>query len=208
MSNSSIFCLFSVAALSLGLTISASATTVTIGASAPSTAVTVTFGSTLATTTPGSWSGTAGAGTANTSVVYSYLDPLSTSGYFAYAEAGSSITANFAGGITSLDLLWGSPDAFNTVTLYSGLNGTGTAESYTPGSGALAGLAATQSGASLVLFSTTGVWDSITFTSSENSFEFGDVAVVAAPLPEPASMALLAGGLLAIGAGAIRRRKS
>jgi hypothetical protein len=67
-------------------------------------------------------------------------------------------------------------------------------------------LAATQTGGTLVLFSTTGVWDSVKFTSSQNSFEFADIQVV--PSPEPASMALLAGGLLAIGAGAIRRRKS
>ncbi len=206
MSKSSLFSFFSVAALSLGLTISASATTVTIGASAPTTAVNSIFGPVLTATTPGSWSGTTLTGTASTSLVNSYLDPLSGTGYFAYAEAGNTITANFAGGITSLDLLWGSPDTYNTITFYSGLNGTGTAESYKPGTGPLATLNPTQTGGTLVLFATTGVWDSVKFTSSQNSFEFADISVV--PSPEPASMALLAGGLLAIGAGAIRRRKA
>jgi hypothetical protein len=207
MSKSNLFSFFSVAALSLGLAISAGATTVTIGATAPATAVTSVFGPVLTATTPGSWSGTAGTGTANVAVVNSYLDPLAGPGYFAYAQAGNTITANFSAGITSLDLLWGSPDTYNTLTFYTGLNGTGTSESFVPGSGALAALPATQVGGTLVLFtSTTGPWQSVKFTSSQNSFEFANILVV--PAPEPASIALLAGGLLAIGAGAIRRRKS
>jgi hypothetical protein len=32
---------------------------------------------------------------------------------------------NFTGGLTSLDFLWGSPDDYNTLEFYTGLNGTG-----------------------------------------------------------------------------------
>ena len=203
--SKSFFSLFSVAALSLGLTIPAGATTVLVGGAAPVGAVATVFGTSLALSSPGIWTGTAGTGTANASVLNSYTDPLN-SGYFAYAESGSTVTATFTGGITSLDLLWGSPDTFNTIT-FNSANGS---KSYSPGVGALSGLTATQTGGTMVLFTATSgtVWTSVDFTSSTNSFEFGQVSTVAAPAPEPASIALLGGGLLAIGAGAIRRRKS
>lgn len=198
--------------LSLGVAVVAGATTVTLGAAAPSGFTTVTFGSTLAATSPGVWTATAGAGTANTSVTDDYLDPLSGPGYFAYAEGASTITASFAGGITSFDLLWGSPDTFNTIVF----SGPGGSASYIPGSGLLAGLIPNDSsaGAMSVLFTATpgSYWTSVMLTSSLNSFEFGQVAFLAAttatPSPEPASIALLAGSFLAVGAGAFRKRRS
>jgi hypothetical protein len=195
--------------LSLALTISAGATTVTLGGAAPAGSTAVTFSSTLAATSPGVWTGTAGAATANTTVTGDYLDPLSGVGYFAYTEGGSTITATFASGITSFSLLWGSPDAFNTITF----SGPGGSASYIPGSGLLAGLTPNASvSAPVTFFATPGTdWTSVTFASSLNAFEFGQVAFVAAsatPSPEPATIALLAGGFLAIGAGALRKRKS
>ncbi len=189
------------------LTVSATATNVTIGASAPTTAFSSIFGSSLAATAPGVWTGTYFTGTANTSVINDYLDPLAGSGYYAYAEQGNSITASFAGGINSLNLLWGSPDAYNTISFYSGLNGTGTSETYSPGSGLLSSLIPSQMGGSVVSFTTTGVWESVIFASSGNTFEFAASTPTILMAPEPASMALLGGGLLAIGAGSWRRRR-
>jgi hypothetical protein len=193
--------------LTMGLAVSAGATTVTLGGAAPAGSTAVTFGPTLAATSPGVWTGTTGAGTANTSVANTYLDPLPGAGYYAYTEQGSTITATFAGGITSFDLLWGSPDAVNTITF----SGPGGSVSYSPGVGLLAGLVPTDTNAStsMVLFTATpGVdWTSVSFTSGINSFEFGQVAFVAAASPEPASIALLAGGFLAIGAGALRKKR-
>jgi len=208
MSKSKMFSFVSAALLSLGLTIPGGATTVTIGASAPTTAFNSIFGPSLTATTPGVWSGTYFTGTANTSVINQYLDPLAGSGYYAYAQQGNTVSANFAGGIDLLSMLWGSPDSYNTITFYSGMNETGTSESYTPGMGLLSGLTPTQTGGSVVTFSTTGVWDSVTFYSAGNTFEFAlGTPVAPVSTPEPASIALMAGGLLAIGAGALRRRK-
>jgi hypothetical protein len=155
----------------------------------------------------GAWSGTFFTGTANISIINSYLDPILGSGYYAYAQSGA-ITANFAGGINSLDFLWGSPDSYNTITFYSGPDGTGSAESYSPGAGLLSGLTPTQEGGTLVSFSTTGLWRSVSFSSTGNSFEFAVVSASSSSViaPEPASIALLASGLSIMGADAIRRR--
>jgi hypothetical protein len=149
------------------------------------------------------------AGTASTSVTNQYTQPAGDTTPFAYVGVGSSLTANFAGGITSLDLLWGSPDTWNFITFV----GTGGSVTYSPGSGLLASLSPVNSGSQTVLF-TAGpgvIWTSVIFTSTLAAFEFDNVSTLAAATasatPEPATLALLAGGLLAIGIGTVRRRK-
>ncbi len=204
--KSTIFSLVSTATLSLGLSLTAGATTVTVGGAAPAGYTSTTFGP-GDSATPGTWTFHTGSATANTSVGNQYLDPLSNNSYYAYAKGGSSITVDYANGISALDLLWGSPDSYNTITF---TNSHGASVSFTPGQGLLSALTptGTNAGSQMVDFvaSPGTVWDSVTFSSTTNAFEFAEVSTLAAPTPEPATMALLAGGLVAL--GVIRRRKS
>jgi hypothetical protein len=213
MSKSNLLSLLSVAALSLGLSIPAAAVTITVGGSAPAGSAGITFGAGNTATGGGvtSSSFTGGAATANTSTVNLALDPLpaGNTSYFAYTPQNpvGTITLNFTGGISDLSLLWGSPDGSNQIT-FSGPSGSVTV---TATSAAGSGLVLNAQTSQFVNIALGGTYTSATFSSGINSFEFAnvaDVAAAAAASPEPASIALLAGGLLAIGAGAIRRRKT
>jgi len=133
-----------------------------------------------------------------------YLDPLPSTGYYVYAEAGATVTLGYSAGVTSFSLLWGSPDGSNDITF----SGPGISASYTGAQLVADGLVTNSQTSQFVSFTGLGDVTSISFTSGQNSFEFGDIATVATPSPEPASIALLAGGLLAVGFGAARRRKS
>jgi hypothetical protein len=64
-----------------------------------------------------------------------------------------------------------------------------------------------------VLFTANGgvVWQSVTFSSNFNSFEFANVSTLPASvsaIPEPSSIALLAVGFLAMGVGVRSRSRS
>ncbi len=191
-----LFSFFSVAALSLGLAASASATTFTVSNTLPAGYSFDSFASTVGSSTNlgGVWTGTANTGTTNTSSVNNYLDPLpsgSTQNY-AYSEAGGTISATFATPLTSLWLAWGSPDTYNTITV-NGVAYTSTA----------IGLTTNQTTTQYVQIS--GPITSLAFDSSTNAFEFDDL--VATATPEPSTFAMLIGGLVTLGAGVIRRRK-
>ncbi len=199
MSKSSLFSLFSVAALSLGLAASAGATTFTVSTTLPAGYTYDSFASTLAASTNlgGAWAGTAGTGTTNTTVVGSYLDPLPSGDTQNYAYVLGSptneILGTFAQPLSSVWLAWGSPDSYNSIIV----NGT----TYTAAS---VGLTLNQSTTQYVQIS--GPISTLEFLSTTNAFEFDDL-IPATSTPEPSTLAMLLGGLLTVGAGVIRRRK-
>jgi hypothetical protein len=116
-------------------------------------------------------------------------------------QAGGSATYNFAGPATELSLLWGSPDSYNSLTFYSGLNGTGTDLFSITGSQ----LSIQTYGHDLVdLTMTGGTFESVVLDSGENAFEFADLQD-ALLTPLPATLPLFAGGLGFV--GYLTRRK-
>jgi hypothetical protein len=198
--------LLSLAAISICFAIPASATTVTITAG-PFTSVagatTATFDSGVLP--PNFTASGPSAGVVTGSVTNQYAAPLGDTTAYAYAGPGSSLTETFATPVSYFGLYWGSPDTYNTLS-FTDTNGVTTVwgEGGTP----VPGLVTNQTTPAYVNFWDSGVaWKSVTWTSSVAAFEF-DNAASGSPTPEPASVGLLAGGLLAIGVGVIRRRKN
>lgn len=121
-----------------------------------------------------------------------------------YLNTGiGTVTANFAGGINYLGLEWSTVDNYNFVYLTST---TGIVEKF-GGSDLPPGNPVNGTTTSYVnFFADNGVmWKSVAFKSTGNSFELDNVATAT---PEPGSIAMLATGFLALGAGALRRRKT
>lgn len=124
-------------------------------------------------------------------------------------DAGGGPTSSAIFNLVNTDtftLLWGSPDTYNIVQLYSGPNGTGTLE-------------ATYNGGNLTCYATTckdTLYDLVTFTdvtedigsivltdTGQAAFEFG-----LNPTPLPAALPLFASGLFLIGLFAWRRKRN
>ena len=119
---------------------------------------------------------------------------------------GASETLTAAKGLTSMSVYIGSPDAYNSITFYS--------NSFAGGSQTLTGAALFNPNANFGGNQGLGVeanYDfggakvsKVVFGSTANSFEFDNVAGVAG-VPEPATWALMIGGLGLMGV-ALRRR--
>jgi hypothetical protein len=120
-------------------------------------------------------------------------------------QANGAATYNF-GPADSLNILWGSPDSYNTLSFYSGLNGTGSLLFSITGSA----LGIQTYGHDQVDFTMTGgAFESVVLTSSGNAFEFADLQDAPIETPLPAALPLFATGLGAIGLlGWRKKRKS
>lgn len=202
----------SVAALGLALSLSAGATTVVVTpgmlTSPVSGLTTVDFNDGMI---PAGFTFSAtqsGIVTGNLPVVYA--QPVGDNTPYAYVNAGGSITETLGAagvGVNYFGLYWGSPDAYNQLTFTDTM---GNQVTYGWGGLSIPMFTMYQGNPdSYVEFYVTGNnWVSATWTSISPSFEFDNVTSgIIAPAPEPKTIMLLAGGLLLIGAGALRRRK-
>ena len=135
----------------------------------------------------------------------------STGGYGSVGPSNDQSSAildlSAFGAISSITFLWGSVDTYNTITLLgTGVSFNGGDEGVSPSNGDQVNPNSNR----LVTLTFTGAdqWNvtGLEFSSTGNAFEFDNVKVTTAAVPEPASWALMLGGFGAIG-GAMRSRR-
>jgi hypothetical protein len=128
-----------------------------------------------------------------------------------YLSTGTgTITITFATPQTSLALLWGSIDAGNTLTFNDAANFVVTgAQVQSAAAGFVSNGFQGPGGSAYVIIDSSTSFTTVTASSNVTSFEFDAVAGGTLPFsttPEPASMLLMGGGLLAFASFGLRRR--
>jgi len=117
-----------------------------------------------------------------------------------------SVTLTMPGQEKYLGLLWGSVDAYNTLSLYEGstLIGSVTGTDVTSNANGDQG----QFGTFYVNIASTESFDKVVATSSSYAFEFDNVAYNSSAVPEPTSFVLaLAGGIGLLTYQQMRRKR-
>jgi hypothetical protein len=133
-------------------------------------------------------------------------------------SAPQDVTVTFTSSLTSLSLLWGSLDTYNTLTLSDGAGHTDTvtgtavgAALHIPFVGSNSNPPGPNGQTAIVNLSNiqddtthqTFAFNTAVFTSSQAAFEFTFIT----PVPEPASMAMCGTALLGVTGVVLRRRK-
>lgn len=120
--------------------------------------------------------------------------------------SGSSATLTFLTGTRFLNFLWGSPDLYNVLTV----NSTAGTQTFTAAGLGFSNTAGVQSLSQYVQFTANAgtLINSVTFSNSPSidAFEAANFSITA-PVPEPATWALMLAGFGIVGF-AMRRRQS
>jgi hypothetical protein len=148
--------------------------------------------------TPANFVFSGNSGVVSGSLPFVYAQPANDPTMYAYAGPGGSITETFGvGGVNYLGLYLGSGDQYNTLTFTDTMGNTGV---YGAGGTAIPTFTQVSNNpdAYVSFFDSGNNWVSATWTSSSPAFEFDNVTAGVVATPEPASMLLLATGLLAV----------
>jgi hypothetical protein len=131
--------------------------------------------------------------------------PGDATAYMSIVGGGSATLSAVGNFITGLSFFMGSPDAYNSVSFFSGATLldtlTGNQFNGAPADG-------NQSVGQRVSFTgLPGNVTSVVFNSSSTAFEFDRVIATIAPVPEPATWAMMILGMGMVGAGLRLRRR-
>jgi len=208
--------LLSSAALALALVSQASATSITMGGTAVAgEGVQTSVAGATTMTFDGLTALPAGFNAIGTTPANPLVNPPDVPGLYSaptgdnstYLTTGTGAILDLAlpTGTTYFGLYWGSLDAGNVLEIDDS-NGNNLSLTGAQLASMVPGVVANGSTSYFVNFSADpgATFTSVGFSSLSNSFEFDNVATAT---PEPASLAMLAGGLLVV-AGAVRRRKA
>jgi len=150
----------------------------------------------------GTWVSGVGYATSDSTGVHVLPISVGTGNYGFITAEMSGYSLYLDQSATSLGLLWGTIDSYNTIEFW---NDGVLVQSFTGSQiAALAGVVDTGSAVAYANFSG-AVFDQVRFLTTSNSFEFDNIRV--APTPLPAALGLFGSAIVGMGAFGLRRRR-